>query len=71
MQVSNHGGRQLDQTLGTFEALAEVVEAVGAQAVLIGRSHLWGLAIAGEAGVRHALVTAISPYDDRRLALPR
>jgi isopentenyl diphosphate isomerase/L-lactate dehydrogenase-like FMN-dependent dehydrogenase len=79
MQVSNHGGRQLDQTLGTFEALAEVVEAVGgrvpvlldggirrgtdvlkavalgAQAVLIGRSHLWGLAIAGEAGVRHAL----------------
>lgn len=79
IQVSNHGGRQLDQTLGTFEALAEVVEAVdgrgpvlldggirrgtdvlkavalGAQAVLIGRSHLWGLAIAGGAGVRHAL----------------
>jgi isopentenyl diphosphate isomerase/L-lactate dehydrogenase-like FMN-dependent dehydrogenase len=79
MQVSNHGGRQLDQTIGTFEALSEVVEAVdgrvpvlldggirrgtdvlkavalGAQAVLIGRSHLWGLAIAGEAGVRHAL----------------
>lgn len=79
IQVSNHGGRQLDQTIGTFEALQDVVQAVGgsvpvfldggvrrgtdvlkavalgAEAVLIGRSHLWGLAIAGEAGVRHAL----------------
>lgn len=79
IQVSNHGGRQLDQNIGTFEALQDIVQrvggrapvlldggvrrgtdvlkamALGAQAVLIGRSHLWGLAVAGEAGVRHAL----------------
>lgn len=79
VQVSNHGGRQFDATLGAIEALEDVVDAVGdavpvlldggvrrgadvlkaialgATAVLIGRSHLWGLAVAGEAGVRHAL----------------
>lgn len=79
VQVSNHGGRQFDQTLGAVEALEDIVDAVagrvpvlldggvrrgtdvlkaialGARAVLIGRSHLWGLAVAGEAGVKHAL----------------
>lgn len=79
VQVSNHGGRQFDQTLGTLEALPAIVEAVegrvpvlldggvrrgtdalkavalGATAVLIGRSHLWGLALAGERGVAHAV----------------
>ncbi|MFQ6013373.1 MAG: alpha-hydroxy acid oxidase [Thermoplasmata archaeon] len=30
--VSNHGGRQLDGTLGTLDALPEVVEAVGGKA---------------------------------------
>lgn len=79
VQVSNHGGRQFDQTLGAIEALEEIVDAVagrvpvlldggvrrgtdvlkaialGARAVLIGRSHLWGLSVAGEAGVKHAL----------------
>lgn len=79
VQVSNHGGRQFDQTLGAIEALEEIVDAVagrvpvlldggvrrgtdvvkaialGAHAVLIGRSHLWGLSVAGEAGVKHAL----------------
>jgi isopentenyl diphosphate isomerase/L-lactate dehydrogenase-like FMN-dependent dehydrogenase len=36
---------------------ADVVKAVamGAQAVLVGRPQLWGLAVAGEAGVAHAL----------------
>lgn len=87
IQVSNHGGRQLDQTIGTFEALQDVVQSVGAhvpvfldggvrrgtdvikavalgaQAVLIGRSHLWGLAIAGEAGVRHALEILAAEID--------
>jgi isopentenyl diphosphate isomerase/L-lactate dehydrogenase-like FMN-dependent dehydrogenase len=29
--------------------------ALGARAVLIGRAHLYGLAAAGEAGVRHAI----------------
>jgi isopentenyl diphosphate isomerase/L-lactate dehydrogenase-like FMN-dependent dehydrogenase len=77
--VSNHGGRQLDNTPATIDALPEVVEAVagripvlidggirrgtdvavalglGAEAVLVGRPALWGLAWAGEAGVRRAL----------------
>ncbi|MCW2909211.1 MAG: FMN-dependent alpha-hydroxy acid dehydrogenase, partial [Actinomycetia bacterium] len=29
--------------------------ALGARAVLVGRAHLYGLAAAGEAGVRHAI----------------
>jgi L-lactate dehydrogenase (cytochrome) len=29
--------------------------ALGARAVLVGRAHLYGLAVAGEAGVRHAI----------------
>lgn len=73
--VSNHGGRQVDGTLATIEALPEIVASVsgrieilldggirrgtdvlkalalGAKAVLIGRPYLWGLAVAGEAGV--------------------
>lgn len=77
--VSNHGGRNVDCTLASIEALPEVVEAVagratvlldsgvrrgtdvlkalalGAQAVLIGRPVLWGLAVDGEAGVRRVL----------------
>jgi isopentenyl diphosphate isomerase/L-lactate dehydrogenase-like FMN-dependent dehydrogenase len=28
---------------------------LGARAVLVGRAHLYGLAAAGEAGVRHAI----------------
>ncbi len=74
--VSNHGGRQLDSTLGTLDALPEVVAAVkgrvavlmdggirrgtdvlkaialGANAVLVGRPVLWGLALGGADGVR-------------------
>lgn len=77
--VSNHGGRQLDGSIATIEALPAIVEriqgrvpilldggirrgtdvlkalAVGARAVLIGRPYLWGLAAAGEAGVREVL----------------
>jgi 4-hydroxymandelate oxidase len=77
--VSNHGGRQLDNTPATIDALPEVVEAVagripvlidggirrgtdvavalalGAEAVLVGRPALWGLAWDGEAGARRAL----------------
>ncbi|MEP7285712.1 MAG: alpha-hydroxy acid oxidase [Chloroflexota bacterium] len=77
--ISNHGGRQLDTSIPTIDALPEVVEAVagrvpvlidggirrgtdvikalalGASAVLIGRPVLWGLAVNGEAGVRHVL----------------
>lgn len=75
IQVSNHGGRQLDGALSCIDALpgiADVVQgrvpilldggidrgtsvlkavALGASACVIGRSHLWGLAVAGGCGV--------------------
>jgi len=77
--VSNHGGRQLDCSLASGDALPDVVDAVagratvlvdggirrgtdvaialalGADAVLIGRPALWGLAAAGEAGAGRVL----------------
>ncbi len=77
--VSNHGGRQLDRSLATGDALPEVVDAVGgraavlvdggirrgvdvaialalgADAVLVGRPALWGLAAAGAAGAGRVL----------------
>ena len=77
--VSNHGGRQLDNPIGTLDLLPEVVEAVGgrcpvlfdggvrtghdvavalalgADAVLVGRPVLWGLAVGGAAGVTQVL----------------
>jgi isopentenyl diphosphate isomerase/L-lactate dehydrogenase-like FMN-dependent dehydrogenase len=77
--VSNHGGRQLDRSLATAEALPEIADALngngtllvdggirrgidvvtalalGADAVLIGRPALWGLAAAGREGVARVL----------------
>lgn len=77
--VSNHGGRQLDGSVATIDALPEVTDrvaarvpvlmdggirrgtdvlkalALGANAVLIGRAYLWGLAARGESGVRQVL----------------
>lgn len=77
--ASNHGGRQLDRSVATADALPEIVEAVagrvpvlvdggirrgvdvaialalGADAALIGRPTLWGLAVDGEAGVTRVL----------------
>jgi isopentenyl diphosphate isomerase/L-lactate dehydrogenase-like FMN-dependent dehydrogenase len=77
--VSNHGGRQLDRSLATAEALPEIAEAIdgratilvdggirrgvdvatalalGADAVLVGRPVLWGLAAAGREGVARVL----------------
>lgn len=41
-----------------FKALA-----LGAHAVLLGRPHLWGLAVAGEAGVSHVLSTLYAELD--------
>ena len=79
IEVSNHGGRQLDHSISALEALADVVAAVegrvpvlldggvrrgtdvikaiaiGAIAVLIGRGHLWGLAVGGADGVARAI----------------
>jgi len=77
--VSNHGGRRLDGSVATIEALPEIIDAVagrcevyldggirrgtdvlkalalGAQAVLVGRPVLWGLAVKGAEGVHHVL----------------
>jgi len=79
IQISNHGGRQLDSTLATVDALPAVADAVdkrvpilldggidrgtsvlkaialGADACVIGRSHLWGMAVAGGEGVSAVL----------------
>ena len=73
--VSNHGGRQLDTSIASIDALPEVADALagslpllvdggvrrgtdvlkalalGAQAVLLGRPILWGLAAFGQQGV--------------------
>jgi isopentenyl diphosphate isomerase/L-lactate dehydrogenase-like FMN-dependent dehydrogenase len=73
--VSNHGGRQLDQGVGSIDVLPEIVEAVGgrarvwvdgsitrgtdvvkaiilgAEAVVVGRLYVYGLAAAGGPGV--------------------
>lgn len=75
LQISNHGGRQLDSTLASIDALPAVADAVeqrvpilldggidrgtsvlkaialGATACVIGRAHLWGLAVSGGKGV--------------------
>jgi 4-hydroxymandelate oxidase len=77
--VSNHGGRQLDTSPATIEALPAITQAVagrlpvlldggvrrgtdivkalalGADAVLLGRPVLWGLAARGEEGVVEVL----------------
>lgn len=77
--VSNHGGRQLDCSVASAEALPEVVDAVGgqvpvlvdggirrgtdvavalalgAEAVLVGRPVIWGLAAGGEEGALRVL----------------
>jgi isopentenyl diphosphate isomerase/L-lactate dehydrogenase-like FMN-dependent dehydrogenase len=77
--VSNHGGRQLDCSVATADALPEIVEtvegrvpvlvdggvrrgtdiavalALGADAVLVGRPALWGLAVGGAEGARRVL----------------
>jgi isopentenyl diphosphate isomerase/L-lactate dehydrogenase-like FMN-dependent dehydrogenase len=77
--VSNHGGRQLDRSLATADALPEIAEALdgratllvdggirrgidvatalalGADAVMVGRPALWGLAAAGQEGVAAVL----------------
>jgi 4-hydroxymandelate oxidase len=77
--VSNHGGRQVDPSPASLDALPEVVSAVagrvpvlldsgirsgadvlialalGADAVVIGRLAAYGLAAAGETGVRQVL----------------
>lgn len=87
IQVSNHGGRQLDAAIASLDALPPIVEAVesrvpvlfdggirrgtdafmalalGATAIGSGQPVLWGLAIAGEAGVGRILDILIAELD--------
>lgn len=91
--VSNHGGRQVDGSVGALDAMVDVVSALrsgtdsttavpvvldsgvrsgadvvkalalGAAAVTVGRPHVYGLALDGEAGVRAVLENVIAETD--------
>jgi len=85
--VSNHGGRQIDQSVPTLAALPEVARrvggrmpvvfdsgvrggadvaialALGATGVAIGRPYAYGLAIAGENGVREVVRNILAELD--------
>ncbi|AVZ39897.1 MULTISPECIES: alpha-hydroxy-acid oxidizing protein [unclassified Dietzia] len=87
VMVSNHGGRQVDGSIGTLDALVRIREAVGpeptllldsgirngtdvvkamacgADAVTIGRPHIYGLAIAGQKGVGEVLDNLLAEID--------
>jgi isopentenyl-diphosphate delta-isomerase len=87
VQVSTHGGRQVDGSITAFEALPDVVEAVdgevpvlfdsgvrrgsdafkalalGADTVMLGRPFAYGLAMAGERGVRHVVENHLAELD--------
>ncbi|KAG1727062.1 FMN-dependent alpha-hydroxy acid dehydrogenase [Suillus paluster] len=89
--VSNHGGRQIDGSIGALDALSKIMRspkvleaqnrgdltvlfdsgirtgsdvikamAIGAQGVLIARPYMYGLAIAGQAGVEQILMQTVS-----------
>jgi lactate 2-monooxygenase len=85
--VSNHGGRQVDGSIASLDALPAIADAVGgeiavlldsgvrsgadvakalalgAEAVLLGRPYLWGLAVGGEAGVLAVLRGVLAELD--------
>ncbi|NUT58593.1 MAG: lactate 2-monooxygenase [Agromyces sp.] len=85
--VSNHGGRQVDRSVATLDALPAIVERVagrvpivldsgirggadavvalslGATAVGIGRPYAYGLAVAGQEGVREVVRNHIAELD--------
>src|SRR5437762_3214209 len=85
--VSNHGGRQVDGAVAALDALVEVRDALGedavvlmdsgirrgadvikalalgANAVLLGRPYVYGLAVAGEAGVERVMRNLTAEID--------
>ena len=85
--ISNHGGRQVDGSVSTFEALPKIAEvvnkripilldsgvrggadvfkalALGATAVCVGRPYVYGLALAGEEGVRQVLRNLMADFE--------
>jgi lactate 2-monooxygenase len=85
--VSNHRGRRSDGAAGSVDALAPIVDAVGARlvvllesgvrtgteafkalalgadAVMIGRPYVYGLALGGQAGVTHVMRTLLAEFD--------
>ena len=85
--VSNHGGRQVDGAVAAPDALVEVRDAVGANAVvlmdsgirrgadvikamalgadavLLGRPYVYGLAVAGQAGVERVIRNLTAEID--------
>ena len=90
--VSNHGGRQVDGSVGALDALVEVraelgrdpvvlmdsgirggadvvkALALGADAVLVGRPYVYGLAVGGREGVE-AVLRQLAAETDLTLAL--
>ena len=90
--VSNHGGRQVDGSVASLDALVEVRDAIGvdttvllasgirtgsdvlkavalgADAVLLGRPYVYGLAVGGAAGVE-AVIRQLAAEVDITLAL--
>jgi lactate 2-monooxygenase len=85
--VSNHGGRQVDGSIASLDALPAIADAVGgklavlldsgirsgadafkalalgADAVLLGRPYIWGLALEGEQGVETVLRMLLAELD--------
>jgi isopentenyl diphosphate isomerase/L-lactate dehydrogenase-like FMN-dependent dehydrogenase len=90
--VSNHGGRQVDGSIAALDALVEVREAVGrdavvlmdsgirtgadvvkavalgANAVLLGRAYVYGLAVGGQEGLE-AVIAQLAAEVDLTMAL--
>jgi isopentenyl diphosphate isomerase/L-lactate dehydrogenase-like FMN-dependent dehydrogenase len=84
--VSNHGGRQVDGSVGSLDALVEIRKAVpdgplvldsgirsgadvfkaialGADAVTVGRPHIYGLALDGRRGVADVVRNLVAELD--------
>jgi isopentenyl diphosphate isomerase/L-lactate dehydrogenase-like FMN-dependent dehydrogenase len=85
--VSNHGGRQVDGSISSLDALGPIADAIGdraavlldsgirsgsdvivalasgADAVFYGRPWVYGLGLAGRAGVVHALRCLLADFD--------